>query len=723
MAGARLPERIDKYIIVRELPGGGMGTVYLASDPGLQRKLVIKLVRDAVSDDELLERFYQEARATANLRHTNIVSVYGFGLHEGRPYMAMEFVEGASLHEIIRRREPLDLHTKLSYLEQICDALQYAHQEGIIHRDVKPANLMIDSRGVVRVLDFGIARVEGSGLTSDGTMIGTLNYMSPEQMLGQPVDVRSDIFSLGAVAYELISYQQAFPGTPRDGLLHRLPNTPPRPLAQCCQGLPAGLESVVLRALEKNAADRFPNLDAMRAAVADIRRDLDPASQPTLLAPARRGKARSTTPPPHHPSEGRTRQVWLHLESARTALEQRDLDSAIAACEAALTLEPENLEAATLLGECQRSTIRQRRQDRARLRQVMAAAAGVIVVAAVGVWLATRGPAAPGTIISNEPRTAASVTTPSSGTPPAVASGPILPDPALRSAISTAADAGRASGTSAANPAAPARGATTLPGVASRGVTVAVPVQPQPRTVPQPSATAAPATAAGTSVSDRRGNGGEAAQPSVAQPSGTAPAPSSATAASGLNPTPAPAAPPTALAPPTTATPTATPSATPSATASATASAMTAPAARPSTPLATSASAPAASSASPAAAPSAAGLLSIEGPLIAAALRRYQDAYRAMDVDALRRIYPSLPREAGQRLARQFRDCRAYDVVFAGMSPSMGEDPGQATVTARTTYTCTPKTGQNPLSSATSDVFQMRKFGGTWIIESAGSLN
>ncbi len=226
-----------------------MGAVYLGRDPDLDRSVAIKVLREPMADEELLQRFLREARAAANLRHENLITIYEVGSHDQQPFIAMEYVDGSTLGEVIKKRETLPLAQKLSYLEQICAGLHHAHQVGIVHRDIKPANLMVDRHGVIRILDFGIARVANSGMTSDGALIGTLNYMSPEQMLGRPVDFRSDIFALGAVAYELIAYHQAFPGTLDDGLLHRLPQMPPEFLATVCPGLPPGLEPIVMRAL------------------------------------------------------------------------------------------------------------------------------------------------------------------------------------------------------------------------------------------------------------------------------------------------------------------------------------------------------------------------------------------------------------------------------------------------------------------------------------------
>jgi eukaryotic-like serine/threonine-protein kinase len=306
---ARLPERIGKYEIVRVLGKGGMGTVYLGRDADLDRAVAIKVLRNSVSDDELLQRFLREARAAANLRHENIITIYEVGEHDRQPFMAMEYVDGPSLGQVITAREPLPLGRRLSYIEQVCAGLHHAHREGIVHRDIKPPNLMVDRGDLIRIVDFGIARVEGSGMTLDGTLIGSLNYMSPEQMLGRPVDLRSDIFAVGAVAYELLSYQQAFPGTLDDGLLHRLPSEPPPALSSLCPGLPPEIERLVMRALAKRPDDRFSDLDQMRVALREVRRGVDPDQQleslstPTLVRPS---DARSTPSPSSSAGRPRT---------------------------------------------------------------------------------------------------------------------------------------------------------------------------------------------------------------------------------------------------------------------------------------------------------------------------------------------------------------------------------------------------------------------------------
>ena len=264
---ASIPSHIGNFEVLSQLGSGGMGSVYLGRDPELGRQVAIKVIREEVRDQEALDRFFREARAAAALRHPNIITVYASGQQDHQPYMAMEYVDGESLADIIRSRRTLPLSDKISYLQQICTGLHFAHRAGIVHRDIKPANIMVDREGVVRILDFGIARVEGSAMTQDGSLMGSLNYMSPEQMLGRPVDHRSDIFSVGSVAYELLCYQQAFKGGLNDGLLQRLPNEDPPALAQLYPGLPPALEQVVMRALEKAPENRFQDLEEMRNAI------------------------------------------------------------------------------------------------------------------------------------------------------------------------------------------------------------------------------------------------------------------------------------------------------------------------------------------------------------------------------------------------------------------------------------------------------------------------
>src|SRR5262245_44898794 len=243
-----LPTTISRYKILQRLGEGGMGSLYLARDPAIDRLVAIKLLREDVESDELRERFAREARAVGRLRHQNIVVVFDVGEDDNRPFIAMEYIEGETLGAVIRERRNIPVERKLQWIEQLCDGLAYAHRAGLVHRDVKPANLIVDRDGVLKVLDFGIERIGQSAatvMTQAGTLMGTLNYMSPEQMTGRPVDHRSDIFAVGAVAYELLAYQRAFPGDITDGVLHRIIHEPPPPLQKFVPGIDAALVQVI----------------------------------------------------------------------------------------------------------------------------------------------------------------------------------------------------------------------------------------------------------------------------------------------------------------------------------------------------------------------------------------------------------------------------------------------------------------------------------------------
>ncbi|MCX6551826.1 MAG: protein kinase [Acidobacteria bacterium] len=273
------PTTIGRYQVVRQLGAGGMGAVYLARDPELDRPLAIKLVKDDLTDDaELRERFVREARSAARLRHPNIITVFDIGEVSGRPFIAMEYIPGESLADVIRRRGGLDLPRVLAWMEQLCTGLAHAHHAGIVHRDIKPGNLMVDPDGVLKIVDFGIARLGNSQLTREGMLVGTANYMAPEQLLGTGADHRADIFAVGAVFYELLTFHHAFPGTIADGLFNRICHEPPPPIEAACPGCDPGVVAIVLRALEKDPVRRCQDLATMALDIARVRANLAPAA-------------------------------------------------------------------------------------------------------------------------------------------------------------------------------------------------------------------------------------------------------------------------------------------------------------------------------------------------------------------------------------------------------------------------------------------------------------
>ena len=270
---------IGRYQVLEKIGEGGMGSLFLARDPAIDRLLAIKLLRRGLDTDALRERFAREARAAGRLRHPHIVTVFDVGEHDGDPFIAMEFLAGETLSELIRNNARLSLARRLKLLEELCDGLAYAHRAGLVHRDIKPANLMVDADGVLKILDFGIVRVSDSGMTQAGVLVGTVNYMSPEQVVGAVVDHRSDIFAVGLVAYELISGRQAFAGSIKEGLLNRILNVAFEPLTSVVPGLDAEVASIVDQALKKDPAERYQELARMRNDLARARARIERAEE------------------------------------------------------------------------------------------------------------------------------------------------------------------------------------------------------------------------------------------------------------------------------------------------------------------------------------------------------------------------------------------------------------------------------------------------------------
>ncbi|HWR83824.1 MAG TPA: protein kinase [Candidatus Deferrimicrobium sp.] len=249
---------LSHYRIIRQLGAGGMGEVYLADDTSLNRQVAIKLLSAThASDYEFRKRFSREAQAAAALNHPNIVTIHGVGEQDGRPYIVMEFVEGATLRECIPP-EGLPSDQVVDIAAQICEGLAEAHRVGFVHRDVKPANIKLDTGGRVRILDFGLARRgQWDQLTRPGTTVGTVSYMSPEQILGKEVGPASDLFSLGVVLYQMITGRPPFSGEYEASILYAIVNDQPRPLAELRADISPRIAGIVARLLQKDVEQRY----------------------------------------------------------------------------------------------------------------------------------------------------------------------------------------------------------------------------------------------------------------------------------------------------------------------------------------------------------------------------------------------------------------------------------------------------------------------------------
>jgi serine/threonine-protein kinase len=257
-------DSVGRYHVERLLAHGGMGSLYLARDPAIDRLVVIKLLKEGFDDAGARERFASEARAAGRLHHPNIVTIFDVGEHDDRPFIAMEYIPGETLAQLIRRRALGPVWEKLAILETLCAGLHFAHCAAIVHRDIKPANVMLDRSGLVKILDFGIASLSGVGTTRAGNVVGTLNYMSPEQLAGEHVDHRSDVYSVGALAYELLTDQMAFPGTVQTGVLFRILNSGPVPIEALVPGIDPDIAAMIERAMARAPGARYPDLETLR---------------------------------------------------------------------------------------------------------------------------------------------------------------------------------------------------------------------------------------------------------------------------------------------------------------------------------------------------------------------------------------------------------------------------------------------------------------------------
>jgi serine/threonine protein kinase len=389
----KIPRSLGRYEVIDLIGQGGMGALYRARDPRIGRYVAIKLLRADFDTPELRDRFSREAAAAGSLSHPNIVTIYDVGEDDGLPFIAMEYVRGETFADLMCLRPPLSVLRKVQLTEEVCAGLAHAHEAGIVHRDINPANLIVGPEGTVKILDFGIAKLNASGLTVPGAIMGTLNYMSPEQVKGTAVDARADIFSVGAVLYELLSHQQAFPGRVPGEVLQRILKGVPTPITEYCPEIDPRLVRLVDRALEKDPDRRFQEVATLQKELANVR--LSPlAAEPRPPAPRRTvssdKQAALTALPTHVPgstppapadrdlTKRSTRHLEEHLAAAQRAFDAGNYDAAIESCKQVLMLDASEERAISQLDRIHVAIDEQQRQHDAEARALAVAAEAAI---------------------------------------------------------------------------------------------------------------------------------------------------------------------------------------------------------------------------------------------------------------------------------------------------------------------------------------------------------
>lgn len=336
-------EKIGKYEILDKIGSGGFAVVYKGRDPFIKRLVAIKVCYSR--DDDTRQRFYREAEIAGKLVHRNITTVYDFGLHGEMPYLVEEYLSGEDLAHAIQRREPEALEEKLECLLQIASGLAHAHSMGVIHRDVKPSNVRLLDSGRIKIMDFGTAKLANveSHLTQTGITLGTVAYLSPERLQGQPGNLNSDIFSFGVLAYELLSFRRPFVGRNIPALIDQLLNANPVPLTQSWSECPPGLAEIVHKCLRKDPQQRYASCDQVISDLEGFRVEYSSLIQ-AVQGPATRQDS-ATTPA----LRALELQLQALLQRARQNLEQGKAQRAEVLLQEVLELDPENAEARELL--------------------------------------------------------------------------------------------------------------------------------------------------------------------------------------------------------------------------------------------------------------------------------------------------------------------------------------------------------------------------------------
>ena len=276
---------IGKYRIIELVGEGAMGVVYRAQDSVLDRTVAIKVMNESIArQDDLRKRFLHEAQAAGSLQHPNVVCIYDLGEADGHLFIAMEFIQGVDLERLIELGEPLSLQARLDIIIDVLTGLAFAHKRGIVHRDIKPANIRVGEDGRAKIMDFGVAHLASSSMTSTGSILGTPTYMAPEQITEGKTSPATDIFAVGAVLYQLLASMRPFEAPILQNLLFKIVTENPRPLSELMPGLPPALDHIVQKAMAKDPAQRYSNALDMANDLTSVRSKLSGPSYPASVS-------------------------------------------------------------------------------------------------------------------------------------------------------------------------------------------------------------------------------------------------------------------------------------------------------------------------------------------------------------------------------------------------------------------------------------------------------
>ena len=284
MADAKI-SAIGKYRIIELVGEGAMGVVYRAQDSVLDRAVAIKVMNDSIArQDDLRKRFLHEAQAAGSLQHPNVVCIYDLGEADGHLFIAMEFVHGVDLERLIEMGEPLSLQARLDIIIDVLTGLAFAHKRGIVHRDIKPANIRVAEDGRAKIMDFGVAHLASSSMTSTGSILGTPTYMAPEQITEGKTSPATDIFAVGGVLYQILTHKKPFDAPTLQNLFFKIITEKPQPVSELMPGLPPALDRIVLKAMAKEPSDRYASALDMANDLTNVRSKLSGPSYPASVS-------------------------------------------------------------------------------------------------------------------------------------------------------------------------------------------------------------------------------------------------------------------------------------------------------------------------------------------------------------------------------------------------------------------------------------------------------